>query len=128
MTRMPPRGARTQRAPVENLNIVPTKATRQLAERMIFDAERESGADSVLANIADLEPGQVCALLGVVLEATRPRAKVGRPIIPIELSPKDRREAHRRHRQGDRDAWVIRGEREYQRANRRSLRARGGAA
>ena len=128
MSRMPRPGAGPQPPPVQFLNLVPTKATRQLAERMIFDAAKETGADSVLANISDLDPNQTSALIGILLDATNPRRKLGRPIIALTLSPTQRREAHRRHRQGDREDWVIQGEREYQRANARSLRARGGAA
>jgi hypothetical protein len=113
--------------PVQYLNIVPTKATRQLAERMIFDAHRECGADSVLDNIADLDPKQTAALIGLLLEATKGRG-VGRPIIPLTLRPEERREAHRLYNMGERDGWVIQGNREYQRAASRSLRARGATA
>jgi hypothetical protein len=119
--------SRRPQAPAQFLNVVPTKATRQLAERMIFDAAKECGADSVLANIADLEPSQVTALIGVILDATHPRGR-GRPEIGLTYSHVERREAHRRYMAGERDAWVIQGQREYQRANQRSLRARGGAA
>lgn len=128
MSRVPRLRPTSQPPPVQFLNLVPTRATRQLAERMIFDAHRETGADSVLDNIADLDPDQTAALIGVLLDATNPKSKRGRPIIALTLTPDQRREAHRRHKQGDREPWVIQGEREYQRANRRSLRARGGAA
>jgi hypothetical protein len=128
MSRMPRASTGPQPPPVQFLNLVPTRATRQLAERMIFDANKDNGADSVMANIADLDASQTAALIGVLLEATTPRRKVGRPIIALVLTPAQRREAHRLYMQGDRDPWVLEGQREYQRANQRSLRARGGVA
>jgi hypothetical protein len=114
---------------VEYLNIVPTKATRQLAERMIFDAHRECGADSVLDNIADLDPKQTAALIGLLLDATNPprtRPAHHRP----DHQAEERREAHRLYGLMRRTVtpWVIQGNREYQRANRRSMRSRGLAA
>lgn len=131
MSRMPPRHRARQvppAPPVQFLNLVPTRTTRQLAERMIFDAAREPGADVVLDNIGDLAPDQTAALIGILLDATKPRGQLGRPIIALTLTPSQRREAHRRYIQGDREDWVVEGNREYQRANARSLRARGGAA
>ena len=63
--------------------------------------------------------------MGVLLTATKAHRKLGRPILPLTMSPAQRREAHRLFKQGDRSDWVVQGQREYQRANQRSLRARG---
>lgn len=125
MIRMPAPSAGQQPRPVKKLNLVPSRATRQLAERMIYDAQQTTGADVVLAHIRSINPTQVPALIGILLTATKPHRKLGRPIVPLTLSPDERREAHRLYKQGDRTEWVVLGQREYQRANTRSLRARG---
>lgn len=97
------------------MNVVPSAATRRLAERMVAEAERSTTADVVLRCLPDVQPGQVPALIGLLLTSTKVHKKVGRPARPITYSEPERREANRRYRAGERDdPWVTEGYRQYQ--------------
>jgi hypothetical protein len=105
-------------------NLVPTAATRALAARAIYEAEKQTGPDAALLAVRNVEPDQVAALIGVILTATKVHKKIGRPRVPVQFPPDERRRLHTLYKNGDRSPETLEGEREYQRVNQRNRRAR----
>lgn len=76
------------------MNVVPTRATRHLAERMIREATADfgCGADAVLECLEDCMVDQVPALLGYVLDRCVPQVEiVVEPSRPVPQSLLDQK-------------------------------------
>lgn len=76
------------------MNVVPTRATRFLGDRMIREASDEfgCGADAVLECIEDCHPDQIPALLGYVLDHCVPQVEiVVEPSRPVPQSVLDQK-------------------------------------
>lgn len=106
-------------APLGGVNVVPTARTRQVASDLVASAAKETGFDAVIEHLHRITPEQYPALIGILLGHNP-----GRPRLDEEFTELQRLEAHRRFRAGDRDDWVMSGEREYQRIHKRLTRAR----
>ena len=72
------------------MNVVPTRATRHLGDRMVREATSEfgCGADAVLECFEDVRTDQVAALLGYILDRCRP-AEVEIVVEPARPAPRE---------------------------------------
>lgn len=107
------------------VNVVPTPLTRAVATRMLKTATETSGPQAVVAHLHQVQPDQVAALMGVLLNATRkPQAgKKGRTPVPDQFSREDMLRGYRLFRNGNRSTFAVEAHRQYQRHSQRRLRA-----
>lgn len=110
------------------MSIVPTEATRAIARAIIRDT-RDDGADATLRHLQHVHPDQLAALVALLAREAAARRLPPGPIgarvrltLPAVLTPEERRQAHAAWTRGQRDPWVIAGEREYQRMRTRVRR------
>lgn len=103
---------------------------------MVACAIAEAGADAAVRFIPTVRPEQLPALIGVLAHiaahGTLPGSWVGdrrnaaawhKLKHLTEFTDEQRRVAHAAYARGERGPWVVAGEREYQRVNKRALRA-----
>lgn len=113
--------------------IVPTMRHLRIARQLAITS-REAGSVEVLAEIGDLQYDDL-PLVAVALarmawaERETPRTeRRGQPRNDQrEWTVDEAREAHRRYHHGERDEWVVAGERAYHRMAKARARERGAA-
>lgn len=106
--------------------LVPTRQTRELAEKMI--TADLSAYDAALRFLPKLENGQVPALIGLLIgNARRPRnLNLGRPAMPYRFTPEERRAGKAAWKRGERSQLIEDQRREYDRAVAAERRRRRG--
>ena len=106
------------------MNVVPTPRVRKIAEAMIADAEEMPGADAFMRHCTKVRRGDIPALIGLLLTATKQHKKLGRPAEPMVLSAADRMRGYALYKRGDRTEFAKTANREYQRMLRSRQRTR----
>lgn len=108
------------------MNVVATRTTRKAADRMMRLAAKVGGPEAARRVLPDLEPGQLAALVGLLLRPARHGVTEsrGRPVLPTTMSDEAMRRGYSQYRQGVRNDFTITAMREYTRLNKRSERQR----
>lgn len=106
-------------------NLVPTTATRNIVDAMVGTTIKSgSGFDAAATHLVNLQPDQLAAAFGLLLNLATRSHRAGR--LPTAFTEEDRRAGHNRYRQGIRDPLTILQAREYQRLRARAYRAAKG--
>lgn len=108
------------------MSVVPSPRTRDVAHRMVRHAKVETGYDSAIKFLNLVHPEQVPALVGLLLTYVKATERPGRPRMPLQFTPQQRKYGLSRYKKGHRDELTMAQWREYQRVAQQETRAHQG--